>query len=272
MITVRTLSVVPIKPEKILLKWEFVPTLEDFRAYSFELQRSSSPESEFETIYRFEDDVQHVDSIEYKRLWNSLYYRIVTTHKESGKKVISSGHTFGYAPNLEALEIIRRNDILLRNKRHGIGVPIAIFIRKHEGPRCECWDMDKKRARTSNCDDCFGTGFYNGFYPPIVTWANLTPDNKTNPLPQWGETEPNDTRLFISNYPEVAPKDVIIEPSLMRLWMVESIETSARRGHLLHQLVTVSYLDRNNVLYKLLDKHKTLIDSTLKEKSKIDLS
>lgn len=272
MIKVKSINVLPIKPDRVLVKWCFEPTFEDFNNFQFSLQKSASPESEYETIYTFTDNNQFVDIADYRRLWTSLNYRIVSKDKISGKEHISSPAQMGYAPNLEALEIIRRNDILLKNKRHGIGVPVAVFIRKHEGARCECWDIDKKRSRKSNCDDCFGTGFYNGVYPPIITWANLTPDNKTNPLPQWGETEPNDTRLFFSNYPEISPKDVIVEPTLMRVWIVESVETSARRGHMLHQLVTVSFLDRNNAFYKIVDKYKTLIDSIAKEKSKIDLS
>lgn len=272
MIQISKIIVNPVKVDKIQVKWIFKPTFENFNDYVFRLERSESPESAFVPIFRFTDAMQYLDVINYRRLWKTIYYRIRITHIATGKEEISDPAQFEYAPNLEALEIIRRNDILLKNKRHGIGVPVVVFLRKQDGPRCNCWDPDKKRVRVSNCEECYQTGYAHGFYDPIVTWANMSPDNKAAPLPQWGETETNDTRIFLSNYPEVEPKDVIIEPRLLRVWMVENVETSQRRGHLLHQLVTMSYLDRNSVLYKLLERHPNLPDLIEAQQKRIELS
>lgn len=272
MIQIAKLTVTPIKVDKIQIKWTYKPTFENFNDYIFRLERSESPASDFIPIFRFTYAVQYVDDINYRRLWKNLYYQIRVTNTITGKEEISAPAQFEYAPNLEALEIIRRNDILLRNRRHGIGVPIAVFIRKRDGPRCHCWDADKKRVRESNCDDCYQTGYANGFYPPIITWANMSPDNKAAPVPQWGETEANDTRIFLSNYPEILPRDVIIDPKLLRAWIVENVETSQRRGHLLHQLISMSYLDRNSVLYKLIEQYPDLGSLVSAQQSQIKVS
>jgi hypothetical protein len=273
MIKIDKIVVAPINVDKLMVQWSYVPTFENFADYEFLLERSLSPESGYEPVAKFNDTVQFLDTVNYKRLWKTVYYRIKITHLPSGKTAYSENGKIGYEPNLEALEIIRRNNILLKNKRHGIGVPIAVCLRKRSGQRCpECWDLEKQRVRASNCDSCFQTGYLDGFYSPIITWANMTPDTKTNPLPQWGETEPNDTRIFIGNYPEVLPKDVIIEPSILRVWTVENVDTTARRGHTLHQLLGLAYVDRNSVLYKLLEKHTGLIDQIRTQKNKIELS
>ena len=258
--------------DQVLIEWKFSQTLEDFHDYSFELQRSKSPEDDYETIFRFLDESQFLDNVNYKRLWANLFYRIKITQISTGKIIETDPQEFGYEPNLEALEIIRRNDILLKNKRHGIGVPVIVFLRKRQGIDCNCWDRDKKRFKTSNCTDCYGGRFLGGFSAPIITWANLTPDRKGVTIPQWGEQETNESRLFFSNYPIITPKDIIIDPGKMILWTAENIETSERRGHLLHQLVSVSFVDRNSVYYKLIEKYPDVITNARTLKNRIDLS
>jgi hypothetical protein len=204
-----------------------------------------------------------------KRLWNTIFYRIEVLHIASGTRTYSHAVTFGTSPNLEALEIIRRNDILLKNKRHGIGVPLIAYIRKRSGIECTCWDKDKKRVRTSSCEDCFGSGFESGYYPPVITWANVTPDNKLVQIPQWGEVEPNEVRIFVSNYPLLIPKDVLINPFKMELWVVENVQTTERRGCTLHQVVSASYIDRNSILYRLLDRDPAILDLAYVESGRI---
>jgi hypothetical protein len=169
-------------------------------------------------------------------------------------------------PNLEALEIVRRNDILLKNKRHGIGVPVAIFKEKKIGPSCICWDRNKQRVRRSSCDECFGSHIQGGYYKPLIVWANLSPDTKMVQIPQWGEMEPNEKRIFMSNYPVLSPRDLIYNPSNATMYMIDKIETSERRGTMLHQIVSASFLDRNSVVYKLLDREQDL-DKNLREET-----
>jgi hypothetical protein len=272
LITIDKIIVTPIKVDRVLIAWEFTQTLENFHDYSFELQRSRAPETEFETIFKFLDESQFLDEVNYKRLWANLFYKIKITHNVSGKSIETDPTEFGYAPNLEALEIIRRNDILLKNKRHGIGVPVIVFLRKRQGIDCECWDRDKKRPRTSNCTDCYGGRFLGGFSDPIVTWANPTPDRKSVQIPQYGEQEQNESRLFFSNYPILTPKDLVLDPAKMILWTVEGVETSERRGHLLHQLTSVSFVDRSSVYYKLIEKYPDVISNAVTMKNRIEVS
>ena len=265
---IEQLDVRPVKVDQILVQWKFKPTLDDMSGYSFHLERSESPTSGWKVVYRFENTNHFVDKLYYKRVWKNLCYRIVVTKNSDGAIWVSQPSGFGYPPNLEALEIIRRNDILLKNKRHGIGIPVLYFLRRFDGFRCTCWDSDKKRVRKADCDDCFQTGYLHGFYDPIITWMNTSPDVKESPVAQWGETEANDAKVFISNYPVANPKDVIIDPVRLRVWTVDRIETTARRAHLLHQILTISYVDRSSVLYKLIPRYPTALeDARMAERS-----
>lgn len=269
---IESITIRPLKVDTLHISWVFTKTLESFQDFAFTLERSESPESGFIAITTFNHTTEYIDELYYRRLWKNLYYRVKIENKRTGAISYSIVGSLMTPPNLEALEIIRRNDILLRNRRHGTGVPVAVFTKKRIGPACECWDVDKQRLRTSNCRSCYGSHIHGGFYSPIISWANFTPNTKLIQIPQWGEMEPNEQRLFMSNYPVLSPGDVIFEPSSMSVYTVEKIETSERRGTMLHQIVSASFIDRNSALYSLLDETPDLIERLKTEASRIKRS
>lgn len=269
---IESITVRPLKIDTLHVSWTFAKTLERFQDFTFILERSESPESGFTAIASFNHITEYTDTVYYRRLWKSLYYRIRIINNSTNTVAYSMVGGLMTPPNLEALEIIRRNDILLRNRRHGTGIPIAVFSKKRMGPTCECWDADKQRLRTSNCKSCYGSHIEGGYYDPIITWANFTPNTKLVQIPQWGEMEPNERRVFMSNYPVLSPGDVLFEPSSMSVYTVEKIETSERRGTMLHQIVSASFIDRNSSLYNLIEDSKDLIAKLQNEASKIKRS
>jgi hypothetical protein len=267
------LQVRPLKKDQALITWSFSQTLEDFSNYEFTLLRSESEaEGSFETIFKFTDEVSYLDKgIWVVRLWRSLFYKVHSKNKLTGEEHETEPACVGMPPNLEAMEIVRRHEILLSNPRHGIGTPCAAFNRKKSGVACECWDAEKKRMRKSDCTDCFGTHFLNGFYAPQLIWINFSPDSKTVVIPEWGESEPNDSKALTTNYPELSPKDVIVDPNHYVCFIVNNVEVSARRNYGLHQVMDLGYVDRSHVLYSLLDKYKTFMDSVLAVSANIEL-
>lgn len=272
MIKVHILSIRPIKEDKVHITWKFSQTVEDFRDYSFVLERSESPESGYKKVLSFDHITEAVDDIRFKKIWRDLVYRIKTIRKADGEEWCSQPMIITAAPNLEALEIVRRNDILLKNRRHGTGRPIAIFKRKTIGPSCQCWDSNKQRPRTSNCNYCYGSHIEGGYYYPIISWANMSPPQKVVQIPQWGEMEPNEVRIFMNNYPLVNPKDIIFVPASMLFYTVEKVETTTRREFILHQVVGISGLDRSHISYKLLDEYPDLVTTLRDEESRIKTS
>ena len=253
------IKILPVSEDKLHISWKFKQTVENFQEYSFILERSEDPDSGFESVFHFNHDVEYIDSVVFKKLWRNLYYRIKICHIPTGEVKYSKSFTLSTAPDLEALEIVRRTNIMLKNRRHGIGTPIAVFKQKTVGPKClVCWDFNKQKVRSSTCDACFKTGIEGGFYDPIITWANLTPPQKMVQLPQWGEMEPHEARVFFSNEPKLNPKDLIYIPEDMTFMQIERVETSARRGYILHQIVSASYIERSSIIYELLNKYPDL--------------
>lgn len=272
MITATILSILPISSDKICVSWEFSKSVEDFRDYIFTLERSESPESGFESVLKFGHITEAVDSVRFKKIWRDLSYRIKSVNTSTGEAKYSDVATMSSAPNLEALEIVRRADILLKNRRHGTGVPVAVFKHKNIGPSCECWDENKQRLRTSNCPYCYGGRIEGGYYSPIITWANTSPPTKLVQIPQWGEMEPNEARIFFNNYPGLNPKDLIFSPASMTFFTVEKIETTTRREYILHQIVSASGLDRSHIVYRLLNEYPDIVDRLKEERARIKTS
>lgn len=271
MITVESLKVTPVKIGQVLVTWSFSQTLENFNDYTFELQRSESPEDGYLTIGYLTDETFFLDDVNYVKLWKNLYWRMVISNKITGEIWLSEPATIGYMPNAEAVEIVRRLDILLSNPRHGIGIPCLAFIRKTSGNSCECWDSEKRKLRKSNCDSCYGTHFENGFYSPIKIWVNFTPDTKSAPITEWGETEPNEARVLVSNYPLLNPKDIIFDPVNVRMYLVNDVSISSRRSYVLHQMLSLGYLDRTSSTYQLQEKYSDVIKKLVNDANSLKL-
>lgn len=272
MITVSYIKVIPLNTNSLKVSWQFTQTPEDFRDYTFTLERSEDPQSGFVPIFDFNHALYFIDKLTYKKIWRSLYYRVVSRNIKTGQTFESKAFPVSVAPDLESLEIVRRNDILLKNKRHGTGSPVAVFKLKTIGPKClACWDFNKQKVRSSFCDVCYKTGIEGGYYEPIITWANLNPPQKMSQLPQFGERENNDQRFFFNNSPELNPKDLIFVPSSLIFYQVERVETSTRREYILHQLVAVSGIERSSIVYRLLDDYPDLINELAKARNEIKL-
>lgn len=259
MITVTNIQIVPQSIDSLKVSWTFKQTPEDFRDYTFVLERSEDPASGFVPIFDFNHSMYFIDYLIYRKVWRSLYYRVTSRNIKTGESFSSPAYQLSVEPDLEALEIVRRNDILLKNRRHGTGSPVAVFKIKTVGPKCTvCWDFNKQKVRSSTCDVCYKTGIEGGYYEPVITWANLNPPQKMVQLPQWGAMESNEQRFFFNNEPSLNPKDLIFVPSSAIFYQVERVETSTRREYVLHQIVSASGLERTSVVYNLLKEYPDL--------------
>ena len=272
MITVTNIQIVPQSIDSLKVSWTFNQTPEDFRDYTFVLERSEDPASGFVSVFDFNHALYFIDHLTYRKIWRSLYYRVTSRNIKTGETFSSKAYQLSVAPDLEALEIVRRNNIMLKNRRHGTGSPVAVFKLKTIGPKClVCWDFNKQKVRSSTCDVCYKTGIEGGYYKPIITWANLNPPQKLSQIPQFGERESNEQRFFFNNEPSLNPKDLIFVPSSLIFYQVERVETSTRREYVLHQLVAVSGIERSSIVYRLLDEYPDLVSELTEARMNIKL-
>lgn len=259
-------KIIPISLTQIKITWEFPVTAEDIGEYEYTLISSEAPgetsghngdEPAGDVLLVFNHEKEYFGDINVRKMWKDTYFQIIGRNKRTGEFGHTKWKKMESEPDLEALEIVRRNNILLTNKRHGIGVPVYVFKLKTVGPHCpDCWDFNKQKIRSSTCDSCFKTGIIGGYYSPIKTYANLTPPQKQVQIPQWGEMEANEIRIFMNNEPSVNPKDLIYIPARLSMYRVEQVETSCRRNFVLHQLVAASGIEKSSVVYGLVDRIK----------------
>jgi len=257
MIDVKNITVTPISRREFAITWDFQPSVDKFSNFDFYLERSEAPHEGFVLLSKVDPSERYYldRDVEIFKLWKAYYVRLKIKDKRDGKVSYSQPGTVEHPPNLEALELIRRNRISLENPRYGNGVPCLVFIRKEGGQRCqECYDEIKRRSTKSSCVNCYGTSYDGGFYAPISAYVNFSTDAKGMGVGDMGNLIKSVNRGIMTNYPKVKPGDVIADPRLNRLWTVTEIQNIERRRHLVKQITTLEEEERTNILMQLLGK------------------
>lgn len=235
------------------LYWEiesFTRSTDIITAYQFFIYRSESPEGPFELLAGpFEDRFQFRDfSPNLLHKWRQLYYKLRVVHKPTSEETDAGVTTLDAEPDLIALEIVRQEDLLLRNftGRRCFLFPVRTF-----GEKCTCYDNSLGRSTKSNCIVCFDTGFIGGYLRPIDFYMQLDPDAKSpSPTALKGETQPRNTSGRLICYPVIKPLDLIIEAENRR-WKVVTQTQTERLRSVVHQELSLHMVVKGDVEYKL---------------------
>lgn len=232
-LSIERLSVRSLDVDRKELSWEIqsgvgrYDSSVDPRDFTFQIYRSESPEGPFAPISGvFEDQYLFVDSrIPSGHRFRQLWYRIQVTHKASSDSAMSAAVTHEAEADLVA-KFIRRSEQTLFTQV--IGRSCWLLKRRTFGPRCpSCWDeMAGKRSR-SNCRDCFDTGFLRGYHDPIQVWVQVDPESKAEKLNAQMVDHEQYTTARLTFYPNVNPKDVLVEAENVR-WRVVTVQRSER--------------------------------------------
>jgi len=233
----------------LTVSWKIKPTTEDISLYTFSVKRAQSPDGPFNEIKTLSEQfVYHDTDINLEHKYREFYYKIRVYETADPSNYLESD--FAYLPNkpdVYAAEIIRRNNLLLKNY---VGVECYIYIIKTYGQLCaNCFDYVKHRRRTSDCPVCFHTSYVGGYFGPIISRVNFNPSQKM--IQQSGfEMMPDNTAAWMSNYPPLKPKDVIIENGSRRWRVVEQSQTEKKRIPV-HQMLQLSQINRTDIEYQL---------------------
>jgi hypothetical protein len=138
--------------------------------------------------------------------------------------------------------------------RHVSGVPVLVFNRMYEdnGVKCpHCWNPVLKKVMRSDCQTCYGTGTPRGYYDPVYTWADLSPESNSTQIVEWGEKQPSQMDVLFSDYPRLRAKDIIVELVSDKRWtVVNSMNAEKRRSPML-QLIRLDLINPSDVEYKM---------------------
>lgn len=247
-------TVLSIDPCKIDVKWVLEPTVLPLRDYKLIIERSENKSSGYchvstvsGTTARFLDL-----AVELHNMNREYSYRVSAQNIRTDKIVsVMIGEWNGY-PDLKSLEMIRLLNFLLDDRT---GTPAFVFSQISDGYRCPiCWDQATSRVIDPDCTTCLGTGKIGGYYDPILSMIDFSPDAKNVEHAGWGEIQPNQVDGLLSSYPEIKPRDVIIRANDDIAFIVERWNGVKEPGSttVLHQMIRLTTMTRSDIESKLI--------------------
>jgi len=271
------ITVLSFDPDQILVEWELFDTVLPLQDYTFRIERSehssayaahdklyfqppnvySEPEdSESSEVFHLQtvsgDQLNFVDHMaELHDTHKKYYYRVVAKNIKTKNIIFSPVGTWDGEPSLVAAEMIRRLHWLLDDRT---GEPSFYFQQMKESPRCpRCWDPATQRTTNPDCSYCMGTGVIVGYYRPVLTMIDFYPDNKITQHVSWGETQPNDINILMSNYPVLQNRGIIIKAASRRAYRVENVRPIEEPGSdtIIHQVAQITEISRSDIENKL---------------------
>lgn len=139
----------------------------------------------------------------------------------------------------------------------------AVLKRKHFGKRCgECFDEGSKTVLISHCEACYGTGWEGGFYDPILTSGKISEAPLQERTEQSSETQIQQARLEMLDFPRLESDDVLVELDKNRRWIVDSVVERKIRRMRVTQSVRCKELNRSAVEYHIQIDRENLQDLT----------
>lgn len=131
------------------------------------------------------------------------------------------------------------------------GTDIAILKRRHWGMRCTCVDKVTKEPLRAACTKCWGTGFTDGYWNPIRSWARRLPTSNSTATTQSGASDANDSNFRIPDYPGLEKGDVIVFLKDNTRWHVDIVTSTQLRLQDIHQVITAQVFDRAHIIYRI---------------------
>ena len=244
-------------PSLIVIDWDWKRSSIPLSRYKIDIYRGESPE-EMDRIAKnlpadqysqFEDRTAQI-----KDKHRIYHYKVVAIDCKTHKKVESKTSTWEGELDFVGLYIVEEHDFLFECVA---GMPMLVFKKTTAGKaRCDnCWDKVAKRVTKSNCTTCHGTGWMGdgqgGYYHPTYGYADFSPDPEVIQITQYGKAQPTQTDIFMTNYPRIAPGDVVVELMSNKRWKVANVRDTEKNRTKMLQIVRLDAIERGDIEYKL---------------------
>jgi hypothetical protein len=241
---------------RVLIRWELEPTNQNLSRLKFYVDRSVDP-VQFEQLnaegispfglYEYVDYTAQITD-----LHKIYYYRIRAVEEAPDGTVLqtfTSGlNTWDGDPDLVSLFIIEEH---LFAHRWVYGIPTMIFKKRADSEYCpECWDVVLKRVSRTNCAVCYGTGRLGGYFPPIEAWMSMEPDPKAEEVTEIKLKQHSHTTAQFTNYPILAPDDLIVELKPNRYWKVVAVNYTEKNRTIVLQFPQLSAVNLADIEYR----------------------
>lgn len=229
--------------------WEIENFTGNIRQYEFQIFRSESSFGPWEAVSPpFEDQYYFRDPTPpTMHKWRQLNYLLRIRDKVSNEVKDFGPTSREGEPDLIALEINRQEDVLFREF---VGRKCWLFPVRTFGAYCICYDRVSSRRTKANCLNCYDTGFLGGYLSPIECFVQFDPTGQQGQPTPMRDRQDNKTTARLISFPQVKPKDILIEAENTR-WRVETSTATQRLRSVVHQELTLKEIDKGDVEYKL---------------------
>jgi len=241
------------------LSWALQETSEDVLDYTFQVQRSESPNGPWDNLsVPFQDQYLFFDrTLVVGDRWRKYYYQIHVVHVPT--EDCKDFGPFAQIPDADliAQELRRHMQLLFKEfaGRRCYVLPVRTF-----GQRCTCWNSKLRKRTRSGCVLCFDTGWVRGYMHPIESWIQVDPSPKTKQFTNVGEQEQSNTTMRLVWYPPLKPDDLIIEPENRR-WKVVQVNQTEQGRAAVHQEVQIHEVPPRDIEFRVpLDLNRALKD------------
>lgn len=178
-----------------------------------------------------------------------VFYKLVIRRISTQETIETPAFTFKGELDLIGLYVVEEHNFLNEDT---IGVPSLIYQRKRGGVQCtKCFDTLQGKRTLSKCNVCYGTNWEGGFYRAIDSYVDYSPNPKMVEITPWGEMQPNESQVLLSNFPVVTQGDLIKELPAGRFWRIEKIQPTEKRRVLMLQFCRVSEIKPGDIEYEL---------------------
>lgn len=252
MVRVRNLMMSILSINEVHLEWEIEGTVSQIK---LDVERSDSPESEFEKVGEVDDDELSFSDLSplTHRKYIPFYYRI----KEEDDKY-SEVIDMPSEPDKMAIESARTIKRALMRDYAGAGTKCYLFPKKTYGARCpECFNVELNKSVLSDCKTCFGSTYEEGYGSPIEVYIAFPMDQPDHMEIAGGAAyiEMATGRAWTSNYPVLKTEDVLIRDIDKVMFKVGTpIIRSGRRQFITKQTFPFDRIPHNTVEYDLLER------------------
>lgn len=102
------------------------------------------------------------------------------------------------------------------------GIEVAVLKKRHFGARCTaCYDTFSKTVIKTRCGTCYGTGYTQGYWAPVVTQARVSEDPERTLETPVDTAHVHMSRIELANYPRLEHGDVVVELHNNKRWLIQ---------------------------------------------------
>ncbi len=258
MIELQNITINTLDKDSMGINWEVVPTIENLNEYTLDIYRAEAPGniSEFELVSSGIESIvgtyldNSLDKMSYS-MNRKIYYYLQARDAISLNTKNFGPYVMETAPDLQALEIIRRKNIVLNNSRYGART-FKILKKRTWGNYCPtCFDPVTQRTQDINCPVCHGTGIEGGYFDPLEIKGYRSDRSFRAQLNLFGKFEESDVAFVLGNTPLLVPNDYLIDEQNIRYLILAPVQHVEKGLYILSQNIRAQVISPSAPIYEI---------------------